>query len=121
MYQAHSPHIGESNTVDEYYANGFTHDMLMAYVLLEDNPTQVDRFIKTHERDFELFRYQRNAQTNAVFLAFNAKRSSPSTRYGQDDLDEIYNTLADLRKEEKRRPWGKDPEFQEKLRALIGI
>ncbi|TFG19403.1 MAG: hypothetical protein EU530_06390 [Promethearchaeota archaeon] len=95
MYQAHSPHIGESNTVDEYYANGFTHNMLMAYVLMEDNPTQVDRFIKTHERDYKLFRYQRNAQTNAVFLAFNAKRSSTSTRYNQSELDEILHDTLD--------------------------
>ncbi len=95
MYQPHSPHIGESNTVDEYYANGFTHDMLMAYVLLEDDTTQVNRFIKTHERDFELFRYQRNAQTNAVFLAFNAKRSTDSTRYSQEDLNEILHDTLD--------------------------
>jgi hypothetical protein len=95
MYQAHSPHIGESNTVDEYYANGFTHDMLMAYVLLEDNPTKVDRFIKTHERDYKLFRYQRNAQTNAVFLAFNAKRTSASSRYNQTELDEILHDTLD--------------------------
>jgi hypothetical protein len=95
MYQPHSPHVGESNTVDEYYANGFTHDMLMAYVLLEDNSVQVDRFIKTYERDYKLFRYQRNAQTNAVFLAFYAKRSSQSTRYTQADIDEILHDTLD--------------------------
>ncbi len=97
MYQAHSPHIGESNTVDEYYANGFTQDMLMAYVLLEDDPIQFNRFIKTYERDYKLFRYQRNAQVNAVFLAFNAKRTTTSTRYTQEDFEEIlWDTLDQL-------------------------
>jgi hypothetical protein len=95
MYQPHSPHVGESNTVDEYYANGFSHDLLMAYVLLEDNPVQFNRFIKTYEEDYKLFRYQRNAQINAVFLAFNAKRTTPSTIYNQEDLDEILHDTLD--------------------------
>ena len=97
MYQPYSPHVGESNTVDEYYANGFSHDLLMGYALLEDDPIKIDRFINTYERDYKLFRYQRNAQANAVFLAFNAIRSQPSTRYSQEELDEIlWDTLDQL-------------------------
>ncbi|MHA1111726.1 MAG: hypothetical protein ACTSRE_11535 [Promethearchaeota archaeon] len=97
MYLLHSPHVGESNTVDEYYANSFLYELIMSYVLLEDEPVKLNRFIKTYERDYKLYRYQRNAQANAVFLAFNAKRTTQSTRYTQEDLDEIlWDTLDQL-------------------------
>jgi hypothetical protein len=97
MYQPHSPHVGVSNSVDEYYANSFLYELIMSYVLLEDNPSQFNRFIKTYEQKYNLYRYQRNAQANAVFLAFNAKRTTPSTKYTQGDLDEIlWDTLDQL-------------------------
>ncbi|MBN2155755.1 MAG: hypothetical protein JW776_06910 [Candidatus Lokiarchaeota archaeon] len=97
MYQPHSPHIGESNTVDEYYANGFGNNLLMGYALVEDDPIKLDRFINNYEAEFKLYRYQRNAQVNSIFLAFNALRSTPSTRYSQAELDEIlWDTLDQL-------------------------
>ncbi len=97
MYQPHSPHVGESNTVDESYANSFLYELIMSYILIEDDPVKLNRFIKTYEKDYSLYRYQRNCQANAVFLAFNAKRTIPSTRYTQEDLDEIlWDTLDQL-------------------------
>lgn len=97
MYQAYSPHVGESNTVDEYYAHSFLYELIMSYVLLEDNPIQLNRFINNYERSYKIFRYQRNCQANAVFLAYNKIRTTPSTRYNQSDFDEIlWDTLDQL-------------------------
>ncbi|MHA1820092.1 MAG: hypothetical protein ACTSVC_06430, partial [Promethearchaeota archaeon] len=62
------------NSIDAYYANVFAHDVILALFLLEDNPVLQNILIKNYDNSYRIFKGQRDAYYNSIFLAMTTKR-----------------------------------------------
>ncbi len=98
---------GDFNTLDEYYAYNFGHDVYFGLVLAEDTPALRDKYIRNYENCYRVWENHRNAWINAIYLAMCSLRSgTPAaynltynlTRIRWDVLDQLwcYNNATNL-------------------------
>ncbi|HME54395.1 MAG TPA: hypothetical protein VKM55_19370 [Candidatus Lokiarchaeia archaeon] len=91
-----TPFVDPSGCITAYYGYGFGHDLILALILAENDQAFLDKFIANYEKAaYPIFQGQRNAYFNAIFLAMNKLRSTPSTSYNLslirwDVLDELW-------------------------------
>ncbi len=86
---------GDFNTLDEYYAYNFGHDVYFGLVLAEDTPALRDKYIRNYENSYRVWENHRNAWINVVYLAMCALRSGTTaaynlTRIKWDVLDQLW-------------------------------
>jgi hypothetical protein len=81
------PSIGDSDLIDNYYANYFELCVIFGLMLVEDDQEIIDIYVNNYEESTHpAFKGHRNAFLNAVYLAMCKMRSDIEPNY---DLDKI--------------------------------
>jgi hypothetical protein len=98
LYLLNSPVFDTTGCISAYYGYGFAHDVVLGYLLAEDNPKYQTRFIQNYEKAYAIFAGHRNAYFNAIFLGMSTLRTD-STRYNTtqikwDVLDQLWRFSA---------------------------
>ncbi len=86
---------GDFNTLDEYYAYNFGHDVYFGLVLAETSPILREKYINNYENCYRVWENHRNAWINAIYLAMCALRPQKVaaynlTRIKWDVLDQLW-------------------------------